>query len=499
MAESKVKGKAGATVIVPRSVVASKARVTDPGFSKSTGTAIADLEQSLLNTSIQQFRQLSTVDAIRALTRFNGIFSAAVHSYIQLAMSGYLVTAYKAGTEEFDPVATRVAKEVLASADTLYDYSVGYGDKMSTKGLLESLLKEVMQTGACALELVLNPFILPEKMIPVPVPSLRWKPRGDGSIFPEQVAQGEAKPISLDIPTFFYAATHQQSSSIHPRSPLEAALQMIFVFTEFLEDLSRVLRRSGHSRLIVKLVQESVKQSASLEVQSDPVEMAKYFNSVREEVTALLRGLEPEDALVMYDTADADVLSGKGDKADYSSLLEILGSMMASSLKSMSSVLGLGTGSQNLATTEALVYLKMVRSIQVPVETVLSRAVTLAVRLKAGTDSYCKFAFDDINIRPASELSAHNSVMFQQHLQKLSLGLYTDDEFAHVVRAGARSPTAPVLSGSMFLNPQQQTVPTDMQLNSDGQARNLNEGTSQGSPTSQPGGKSLPSKKTGSN
>lgn len=487
MAESKT---SAAKVSLPTRVVASKVRITDPGHRKDQGQSITDLEQSYLNTSVNTLRNIPPADAIRALTRFNGVFSAAVHSYVQLAMSGYKVTGYKVGTHEFDAGATKAAANVVASADTLYDYTYGYASKQSIDGLLETLLKEAIQSGACGMELVLNRFRLPETLIAVPTSTLRWKSKSDGGHYPVQVAQTGSE-ISLDIPTFFYAATHKVSNSIFARSPLEPALQSIFVFTEFLEDLSRVLRRSGHSRLVASLVQENIKNSAPPAVRDsdNPEDMRKYFEDTRSQIETLLRGLNPDDALVSFDSVKFDLLSSKGEKADYASLMSTLGTMVASALKSMPSVLGLSQGSQNLATTEALVYLKMVRSIQVPVETVMSRAITLAVRLLSGTDSYCKLTFDKINLRPDDELSAHQSVMFQQEMRKLSLGLYEDDEFAHYVGTGPRAPGAPKLSGTMFMDVKAEaTQPKDIQANDGAQPRNLNEGTKQGSPSSQPGG-----------
>lgn len=477
-----------APVALPRSVIANKVRVTDPGFFKKKDQLLADLESSYLNTSIRDLRTVNPVTAIRALTRFNGIFSAAVHAYIQLAMSGYKVTGYISGSHQFDLAATNAATNILVSADTLYDYTLGYADKQSIDGTLESLLKEVLQTGAASMELVLNRFRLPERMVPVAVTTLKWVSTTEGTVYPQQQST-TGEQIPLNIPTFFYAATHQASNSIYARSPLESALQMIFVYTEFMEDLNRVLRKSGHSRLVVKILQDSVKAMASPADMADPVKMRAFYETVRRDIESVLSGLEPEDALVMYDTAEVDVLKAAGEKADYTALLNTLGAMMAASLKSMPSVLGLGQGSQNLATAETMVFLKLVRSIQVPVETIMSRAITLAVRLLTGTDSYCKFEFAPINIRPDDELSAHRSVVFQQELQKLSLGLYTDDEFAHRVGSGARAPGAPALSGTMFVQSSGgATQPKDMNLNTNGQARNLNEGTSQGSPTSQGGG-----------
>lgn len=480
------KSAEAAPVSLPRRVIANKVRLSDPGFQKRNDTVVTDLERSYLNTSIRDLRNVNPIVAIRALTRFNGIFSTAVHSYIQLAMSGFKVTAYVAGTHQFDQVATNAAINVLASTDTLYDYTAGYADKPSIDGLLETLLKEVLQTGGASLELVLNRYRLPERMVAIPVSSLEWVSTTAGTVYPQQ-QNAEGQKVSLNVPTVFYASMHQQSNSIFPRSPLESALQMLFVYSEFVEDLNRVLRKSGHSRTVVKIVQDSVRNMASPDVMSDPVKMRQFYETVRSDIESVISSLEPDDALVMYDTASVEVLKTAGEKADYTALLQTLGSMMAASLKSMPSVLGLSQGSQNLATTEALVFLKLVRSIQVPVETIMSRAITLAVRLLTGTDSYCKFKFQPINIRPESELSAHKSVIFQQELHKLSLGLYTDDEFAHVVGSGPRSPTAPELSGSLFMDGGA-TQPKDMDLNTNGQARNLNEGTAQGSPTSQGGG-----------
>jgi hypothetical protein len=357
MAEKKTPSTGAVKPTLPNRVIANKVRVTDPGYRKQKDAVLSDLERSRVNASIKDLRQVDAVTAIRALTRFNGIFSTAVHSYIQLAMSGYTVMAYSAGTHQFDPASTNAAQSVLVSADTLYDYTAGYADKQSIDGLLESMLKEVIQTGAAGMELVLNPYRLPEQLIPVPVTSLKWKSTQKGSVYPYQISQ-TGEEVDLNIPTFFYAATHQQSNSIHPRSPMEAALQTLYVFSEFMEDLTRVLRKSGHSRLVVKILQQAIQDIAAPDVQSDPIKLRQHFESIRSDIEQVVSNLDPEDALVLYDSAEVDVLKTAGEKADYSSLLSTLGALMASSLKSMASVLGLSQGSQNLATTEALVYLK---------------------------------------------------------------------------------------------------------------------------------------------
>ena len=226
-------------------------------------------------------------------------------------------------------------------------------------------------------------------------------------------------------------------------------------------------------------------------IMDNPVQVKAYLDNVRSEVELVLKNLDPDDALVLYDSAKVETLRARGEKSDYTGLLDTFAGMLATGLKTMPSVLGMRlSGSQSLSNTESLIYLKEVTSIQQPVETVMSRMLTLAVRLAAGTDSYVKFKFNPVDIRPESELSAHRSVDRQGVLQLLSLGYYTDDEAAHKLGTGPRAPGAPNLSGTMFMNPvNSQTDPNAMPDQNNGpQQRTLSEGTAKGSATSKGGG-----------
>ncbi|MCK4501215.1 hypothetical protein KAU11_12010, partial [Candidatus Babeliales bacterium] len=354
-------------VTLPRSVIASKARITSPGHSREKGADIRDTEQSYLNTSIRTLRSIDPIQAIRALSRYNGVFSTAVHSYVQLAMSGYTLTGYSAGTHQYDEQVTLGARSMAVSTDTLFDYTLGYSDKAGLNSTLETLLKEVVQTGSCSAELVLNRFRFPDKIIPVPTTSLNWKSKADGSRYPEQVPSGGGggEPISLDIPTFFYSSSHQQSNSIFSRSPMEAALQTVFVFAEFIEDIYKILRKSGHSRTVVTIMLEQAQKTAPADVQADPAKLKNYLETIRSDIESLISGLEPDEAIVTYDTAKVETLKTAGEKSDYTALLDSFSGMFATSLKSMPSTLGMRiSGSQSLSNTESLIYLKMVSSIQ---------------------------------------------------------------------------------------------------------------------------------------
>jgi len=491
-----------AAVKLPKSAIASKARLSNSG---STEGRLQDSDITLLNESVKVLRQADPIRAIRALTRFNGVFSTAVHSYVQLAMSGYTVTGYCCTNGTFSQEATQAGKALMASADTLHDYTQGYSDKPSMNGFLETLLKEVVQTGAAAAELVVNKSLLPERMVPISVPTIAWNGKKDGTKYPVQTPANNAQgfvlrkvgtnnssvkeDIKLDYPNVFYAGIQEQAGSPFARSPMEPALQNVFVFAEFVEDIYKILKKYGHNRMVVSLIQEKIQQAAPEEAKADPKKMITYLNSVRAEVEAVVAGLEPDEALIIYDTATVDNLSTAGEKADYTALLDNFSGMLATSLKTMPSILGMRIGgSQSLSNTESLIYLKQVASIQTPVETIMSRMLTLSMRLMTGVDGYIKFNFNPINLRPEAELSAHRSVYQQNIFQELSVGMITDEEAAHLLGRGPRAEDAPKLSGTFFMDASMSTHPTEMNDNSGAQERTMSEGTSRGSATSRGGG-----------
>lgn len=477
-------------VALPRAAIASRARVSNPPHSLEAGQAVLDTQLNLINQSIKTLRTAHPTKAIRALSRHHGVFSTAVFSYTQLAMSGYKVTGYSAGTNEFNAEATRVAQSLMSSLDTLYDYQQGYADKQAFDGLLETLIGEVVQTGACAIELVLDRFRFPISLEPVDVATLQWKIKKGKKKYPVQLPVSGGNEIPLDLPTFFYASSQQPSHTALPRSPMEPALQTVYVFWEFIEDLYKILKKAGHPRIVVTLLLKEIISTAPQDIADDDKKLTQYLERVRKNVEDVVSSLEPNEALVLFDTAKAEILKAAGEKADYTSLLDSMSGSFATSLKTMPSVLGMRLGgAQSLSNTESLVYLKLVKAMQTPVETVISRALTLAMRLATGTDAYIKLKFNPVELRPEGELSAHRSVDMQNTLRKLSIGHLSDDEASHQLGTFPRPAGAPNLSGTLFMQTSEALVnPKDLSDNTGATERTLSEGTSKGSSTSSGGG-----------
>jgi len=462
----------GKQVVLPTKLVKKAiSNTASSGYDK--GNAVPKDNTRAANQSIQAFRsQNSDVDAVRSLDLIDGTVSSAIFSFVEIANSPFKVTAYETATHQYSEAGTQMARSVVSSIDTLYDYSKGYADKRSLTSTIETALVEVISTGALASELVLDKFRLPDRINVVPYDTIEWVSRGDGTKYPRQLS-ATGDPIPLDLPNFFVSELHKHANKAYSTTMMSAALNSSYHFNEFLEDMRRTLRRQGHGRLNVKLNSEMVMAAAPDDIRSDPNKLRAFMEAVQDQVSAELQALNPEDALVFYDSAQADLMKAEGEKADYVPLLNALSGQHATSLKASPSILGLRlSGSQSLSNTESLVFLKVARGIQRPVEEVMSRAITLATRLY-GMDVYVKFKFDPINLRPEDELEAFKTMHLDRTFRLLSEGFLTDEEAAQELGTGPRAPGAPPLSGTGFMRGAASTNAQDASPNSDPQGRAL--------------------------
>lgn len=451
----------------------NKLQSNTPASGTDRGNAIPRDNTRAANQSIANFRfQNNDVAAVRALDLVDGTVSSAIFSFVEIANSPFKVTAYETMTHQYSEQGTQMARSVVSSLDTLYDYSKGYADKRSLTATIETALQEVITTGALAAELVLDKMRLPDKVNVVPYDTIEWVSRGDGTKYPQQQST-TGDPIKLDLPNFFVSELHKHANRAYASSMMTAALNSSYHFNDFLEDMRRALRRQGHGRLNVKLVTENIIAMAPDDVREDPAKLKSWMDSVQQDVIDALADLNPEDALVFFDSAEADLMKGEGEKADYVPLLNALSGQHATSLKTSPSILGLRlSGSQSLSNTESLVFLKVAKAIQRPVEEVLSRALTLATRLY-GVDVYVKFRFEPINLRPDDELEAFKTMRQERIMKLLSEGFLTDEEAAQELGTGPRAPGAPPLSGTGFMRGSGGINAEDASPNDDPQGRAL--------------------------
>jgi hypothetical protein len=415
------------SVVLPRRQV-GKARAQTAYSQAQPGDQIRRDDTVNLNRAIRDSRNsAAAATKMRALFETDGIVSTAITNYLAMMATPFRIKAYYTATEEFSREAVVAAEAVIASLSTDWDYTKGYSDKRGLEGLIETMRLETLLTGGVGLELVLDTWRLPRDMHVFPYDSVTWVAKTGKKVPTQKNAQG-GDDIVLDLPTIFIAESLKSAQRKYALPLMHSGLSRVFHYDTFLEDAWRVITRAGMSRLVVSLNYEMVVASAPPEIKGDPNKLSNYLDDVRVAHQEALSSLNPEDALVVYSTAEVEALRTTGEKAEIAQLIDQLSGLAASALKSSPTMLGLRLGgSQNTSSVEALLSTKTAAMLQKPVEEVLSRALTLAVRLY-GVDAYVELEFDPVELRPDLELEPHKVMRQARVLEQLSLGMKTDDE-----------------------------------------------------------------------
>ncbi len=436
----------GVDVILPTRNLAGKARAQRPGSELERGSTISnDLKRYVAN-AIANIRNRSDInEIIRTLIREDGLFSSAANSMAALSIgAGFRIAGFNSsGAMDMQVMGTAYA--ILDRFSTLHDYSKGYNDKPGVQSLLASLQADVIATGGCGQELVLDAEFGPERLVPIGYSTIEWEADGNGGRYPTQ----DNGDIVLNIPTVFVAEHNRNPDEAYSVSLLRPGLSHTINFNEFLEDTHRSVNRAGHSRLLANINAQKVRDMAPDNIKNDPEKMSAFYERVRAEVDAAIRALEPEDAVIAYDTVEFDVKDTGGSKSDYTGLLTTLGNLLGASLKTPATVSGLrASGGQGLSNAATLIYLPVVQATRPPVEEVMSRALTLACRLM-GIDGYVYFELLPINLRPEIELEAYYGTKQNRVLTLLSYGVINEAQACYELGLRPQGMTA-LLAGTGF-------------------------------------------------
>lgn len=347
---------------------------------------------------------------------------------------------------QVDRAATELAHELLRRLTFLGAVDGSYGDQMTIQSLSERLGKELILYGACAVEVALDKARIPASLNPISVTQLRAYDE-DSSVRWVQVIGSEE--IDLDIPTFVYTSVDQLLTEAYSSGFIQAATQPALADLEFNDDMRRVLKRAVYPRLNVTLLTEQIKKNTPVDILHDPVKYAEYQASILTQVETLINGLNPEDALVTFDSIETNYTDGGHDpSAVIERIQSVLNGKLAAGARTLPVVLGHG-GSSNSSSTESLLYIKTADMLRRKLNEVYSRALTTAIRIM-GIDGYVEFSYKPIDLRPESELAAFTSMETSNTLQLLSLGFLTDEEAAIRLTGHLPPATFKPLSGTGF-------------------------------------------------
>lgn len=465
-AEPKIKGKAQAYPSYATSAKMSQSPIPIP-------------DRRLATTDTNTIRAgASTSKVIRDFVAASPEFSAAVFTYLRVAITGnYKAIAYNLdGTP--NPEATKSLQQVIARLDVLPDYTEGFNGVASLQSCSESLAKEILQEGAMCGELVLDKTRLPSRIQPISTGGLKQQPDKDGYLVPVQTVGG--KDIVLDSPAVFYVSLDQDLTQAYPSSPMEPAIKAVLFAEAFINDLQRVIKRAIHPRLVVTIDYEKFFKSIPEDIQQQENGVTEYQDATLASVQQMINDLGPDDALVQYDFIKVDYLNnGNSSLAnEYTTIKDIVDSKLASGTKTMPAVLGMDSTS-NVASTQSMLFVKAAAgAVQFKLNEFYSRLLTLAVRL-LGHDVYVKFRYDTIDLRPENEVEAFKSAKQSRWLELLSLGMVGDDECVIELTGHLPPDGYKPLSGTMFKSKAANTDPGNDGSSNGGSA--LNKSTDPGS------------------
>lgn len=418
----------------------------------STDSPLPLNDRRLADADITALRSgTSTRSIIRDFAAASPDLSAAINAYLRTGITkGYTAVAKNLdGT--FNREATQALHQLLTRFDVLQNYAEGFTGVYSLRTVSEMLGRELMLYGSMAAELVLDKALIPERIVPVSVTHLKFYPDKAGRrLLPKQEVGSEK--IDLDIPTFFYVALDQDTLDPYSASPLESAIQPVIFSQDFINDVRRVVKRAIHPRIQVVINEEKFRKYIPSWIAYDQDKMRDYMSQVVAEIENRINGLKPEDALVFFDMLGIQVEDHGNTNLsnEYQVVQSMADAKLATGAKTLPAVLGHGAASANIASTETLVYMKMVEgSVWAKLNEMYSRILTLAVRL-LGFDVYVSFAYDTIDLRPDSELTAFRVMEQERVLELLSLGFLTDEE-ASIRLTGSLPPeNMQPLSGTFF-------------------------------------------------
>jgi len=423
--------------------------LTSAKTSKDSFLPVEDLH--LANLDITDIRYgTSTPAVLRKLAKASPDLSASIFSALRLALS----SPYQALSRNLDGTlnleGTALVQQLCRRFDLLGSGTGGYNHYPSLRAAGESLGKELLMLGSCAVELLMGPSRLPDAIQPVSVQNIKFKYNGKRKV-PYQVLGSDE--FILDFPSFFYVSLDQDLQTPASDSPIQAAIQPIIAQQTFMNDLRRVAQRAVHPRIKVKIVEEMWRKTLPMETVNDPDKLAAAAESLIATVRSQMDSLNPEDALIFFDCLTVDYLTAGATTVsdEWKALSSIINGKISSGAKSAPVILGLDSvGSSNIASTQTMLFVKTVESgIILKLNEIFSRMLTLAVRLY-GIEAVVEFQFNSVDLRPESELEAFRAMRQSRILELLSLGLMTDEEASLKLTGTLPLPGAAVLSGTRF-------------------------------------------------
>lgn len=377
--------------------------------------------------------------------------SASVNAYLTVASSAEPWWVVKDPQGQLDSQGQDQVNLIIQSLFSKFDYSVGFELKPDMASFFNELRYLLLLRGGIGTELILDKSLVPVQLRHVDLATVQWREKQAGILKPIQLPAGSSDEINLDIPTFFVNFLKRDPTGIYPYSPFVSAINTIAARQQIVNDLYRIMRKTGYPRMHIEVVEEVLRKNAPPAARADENEMNSWMQARLQEIATTVADLRVDQAFVHTDAVQPSMMNERspGIAVDITPMIDMFNDQNQAALKTMATIIGRGDTGVNTASVESRIFSMHADALNVPIAHFMSEVLTLALRM-AGSQSRVEFGFDKVELRPDLELEPQRTMKQNRLLMLLSEGLISDDDFHWEMFGQPKPANIQELSGTKF-------------------------------------------------
>lgn len=379
--------------------------------------------------------------------------SASVNAYLTVAGSAvpWWIVYDEAGI--IDREGHKDLEVLLQSLFTKNDYSLGFQIKPNMATFFDELRYMLLLRGGIGGEVIMDKNFMPSGIRQIDLSTVEWYEPKLGQYSPLQKPPGSNDGIDLNIPNFMVAYFKRDPTSVYSYSPFVAAINTIAARQQVINDLYRIMRKTGYPRQSIKVVEEVLRKNAPADARADEGVMNDWMRARLAEIATTVSDLSVDNVYVHTDSIEPGMLNEKnpGMEVEITPVIEVLNAQNQAGLKTMATIIGRGDSGTNTASVESRIFAMHADSLNWPVAQFMSEALTFCLR-QLGSTSRVEFGFDTVELRPALELEPQITMKQNRLMMMLSHGLITDDYFHIEMFNRPRPDDIEEMAGTGFMN-----------------------------------------------
>lgn len=399
--------------------------------------------------------------------------SAAVNAYLTTANTD-LLWFVRDVDGNIDHEGHKMLQQLITRLTSRFDYSKGFKMIPSLRTVCENFRYMLLLRGGIGAELVFDKLLLPTEIRNVDLATIEWFERNSGQYTPQQRPPGSNDVIVLDIPTFFVSFFRRDPTTIYTTSQFVSSINTIAARQQVINDLYRIMQKTGYPRLDVTVLEEVLRKNAPANLALNEDQLRQWMNARLAEISTVTTNLRPDQTFVHFDSVEASIINqgGPAKAMDVTSVIEVLNSQNQAALKTMATIIGRGESGVNTASVEASIFSKNAEELNHPIAEILSQMMTLALRIQ-GFQGYVECKFAKVDLRPDLELEPQRVIKQARYLELLSHGLISDDDFHIAMFNRIRPDDIAEMSGTGFMTPSPSVDIENISPNSDPLGRSV--------------------------